>query len=144
MTQAKAESPAHRHAALVSEIRRHERLYYVEDRPEITDVQYDALLRELTQLEEKHPELRTPDSPTQRVGGAPVSDLPQVRHEIPLLSLENAYSREELRAWLDRVSGRLDGRVPPFVCELKIDGLSVSLVYESGKLVRAATRGDGT
>ncbi|HEX5854193.1 MAG TPA: NAD-dependent DNA ligase LigA, partial [Thermoanaerobaculia bacterium] len=122
---------------------RHARLYYVNDRPEITDAQYDALLRELIALEKAHPGLVTPDSPTQRVGGTPVGELPNVRHEIPLLSLENAFSPEELKAWADRVVGRL-GRTPAFVCELKIDGLSVSLVFEAGRLVRAATRGDGT
>ncbi len=127
----------------MAEIEKHARLYYVEDRPEITDAEYDALLRELIALEAAHPELASPDSPTQRVGGAPVGELPNVRHEVPLLSLENANSPEELRAWVDRVAGRL-GRVPPFVCELKIDGLSISLVYEGGRLVRAATRGDGT
>jgi DNA ligase (NAD+) len=130
-------------AELREEIERHARLYYVEDRPELTDAEYDALLRELTSLEEVHPELVTPDSPTQRVGGAPVGELPNVRHEIPLLSLENAYAPEELKAWAERVVDRL-GRTPPFVCELKIDGLSISLLYENGALARAATRGDGT
>jgi DNA ligase (NAD+) len=115
----------------------------VEDRPEIADAEYDRLVRELVALEEAHPELVTPDSPTQRVGGPPVSSLPNVRHEIPLLSRENAYAPEELKAWTARVVDRL-GRTPEFVCELKIDGLSVSLVYEEGRLVRAATRGDGT
>ncbi len=140
---AKSKGPAERAAELRGTLARHARLYYVEDRPEITDAEYDALLRELVALEEAHPELVTPDSPTQRVGGTPVSSLPSVRHEIPLLSLENAYSPEELRAWFKRVVDRL-GRTPEFVCELKIDGLSVSLVYEDGRLVRAATRGDGT
>ena len=130
--------------ALRSEIRRHEHLYYVLDRPEITDAAYDALLRELIDLETKHPKLVTPDSPSQRVGGAPVSELPEVRHEAPLLSLENGYSQEDVDAWLQRVADRLEGRAPEVVCELKIDGLSVSLVYEEGHLVRAATRGDGT
>ena len=139
----KAKDPAARAVELRDEIQRHARLYYVEDRPAITDAEYDALLRELIALEGAHPELLTPDSPTQRVGGTPVSDLPNVRHEIPLLSLENAYTPEELAAWVTRVTERL-GRTPPLVCELKIDGLSVSLVYEGGVLVRAATRGDGT
>ena len=129
--------------ALREEISKHARLYYVEDRPEITDAEYDALVRELTALETSNPELVTPDSPTQRVGGLPVSSLPNVRHEIPLLSLDNAYAPDELKAWVDRVVDRL-GRTPELVCELKIDGLSVSLVYEDGRLVRAATRGDGT
>ncbi len=139
----KRNEQAARAAELRDEIRRHDRLYHTEARPEITDAAYDALVRELKALEAEHPELVTPDSPTQRVGGAPVSDLPNVRHEIPLLSLDNAYNREELEAWLKRVNDRL-GRMPAFVCELKIDGLSVSLVYENGVLVRAATRGDGT
>lgn len=131
-------------ASLRAEVRRHERLYHVLDRPEITDAEYDALVRRLKEVEAAHPELVTPDSPTQRVGAAPVSELPEVRHEVPLLSLDNAYSLEEVGAWLTRVGDRLDGRLPPVVCELKIDGLSVSLVYEEGRLVRAATRGDGT
>ncbi|MFI5180555.1 MAG: NAD-dependent DNA ligase LigA [Thermoanaerobaculia bacterium] len=131
-------------AALREEIRRHERLYYVESRPEITDAEFDALMRKLKGLEEVHPDLVTQDSPTQRVGGAPVSELPSVRHEVPLLSLENAYDEAELKAWLVRVADRLGGGTPEIVCELKIDGLSVSLVYEDGVLVRAATRGDGT
>ncbi len=139
----KAKAPAARAAELRDDIRRHDRLYHTEARPEITDAEYDALVRELKALEAEHPELVTPDSPTQRVGGAPVSDLPNVRHEIPLLSLDNAYNREELEAWLKRVRERL-GRMPSFVAELKIDGLSVSLVYENGVLTRAATRGDGT
>jgi DNA ligase (NAD+) len=130
--------------ALRTEIRRTGELYYVHDRPEITDAEYDALVRELIRLEERHPELVTPDSPTQRVGGTPVSELPEVRHEVPLLSLDNGYSGEDVDAWMQRVADRLDGRVPDVVCELKIDGLSVSLVYQEGRLVRAATRGDGT
>jgi DNA ligase (NAD+) len=136
-------TPAARAAELREEIGRHARLYYVEDRPEIADSEYDQLVRELVALEEAHPELATPDSPTQRVGGTPVSSLPNVRHDFPLLSLENAYTPEELEAWVARVADRL-GRTPAFVCELKIDGLSVSLIYEDGRLVRAATRGDGT
>ncbi len=139
----KVKEPAGRAAELRDEIRRHDRLYHTEARPEITDAEYDALVRELKSLEAEHPDLVTPDSPTQRVGGAPVSELPSVRHEIPLLSLDNAYNREELEAWLKRVTDRL-GRMPALVAELKIDGLSVSLVYENGVLARAATRGDGT
>jgi DNA ligase (NAD+) len=140
---AKTRTPAARAAELREEIGRHARLYYVEDRPELADAEYDALVRELTSLEEAHPEIATPDSPTQRVGGTPVGELPNVRHEIPLLSLENAYTPEELKAWADRVVDRL-GRTPAFVCELKIDGLSISLLYVDGALSRAATRGDGT
>jgi len=133
-----------RAAFLRDELRRHERLYYVLDRPEVSDAEYDALSRELLAIEEAYPEVATPDSPTRRVGGAPVDDLPNVRHEVPLLSLENAYDEAGLDAWLARVAERLDGCLPELVCELKIDGLSVSLVYEEGLLVRAATRGDGT
>src|SRR5664279_1574385 len=140
---AKTGTPMARAAELREKIGKHARLYYVEDRPELADAEYDGLVRELISLEEAHPELVTPDSPTQRVGGTPVGELPNVRHEIPLLSLENAYTPEELKAWADRVVDRL-GRTPAFVCELKIDGLSISLVYEGGRLVRAATRGDGT
>ncbi len=135
---------AERASFLRDELRRHERLYYVLARPEVSDAEYDALSRELLAIEERWPELVTPDSPTRRVGGAPVDGLPNVRHEVPLLSLENAYSEAELDAWLARVTDRLDGRLPEIVCELKIDGLSISLVYEEGVLVRGATRGDGT
>jgi DNA ligase (NAD+) len=143
MARVNIPSPKTRMEELVAEIRRHERLYYVEDRPEVTDAEYDRLVRELMDLEAAHPELAREDSPTKRVGGAPVSSLANVRHEVPLLSLENAYSRDELKAWAERVSGRL-GRLPELVMELKIDGLSVALVYEEGCFVRAATRGDGT
>ncbi len=111
-------------AALREEIRRHERLYYLEDRPEITDAEFDALMRELKGLEEAHRDLVTSDSPTQRVGGAPVSELPSVRHEVPLFSLDNAYNEEDLKAWLTRVSDRLAGRAPEIVGALKIDSLS--------------------
>lgn len=135
---------AGRAAELRREIERHARLYHTEDAPEISDAAYDALVRELRALEEAFPELATPDSPTQRVGGAVREDLPAVRHEVPLLSLDNAYDDEETKAFVDRVTDRLDGRTPAFMCELKIDGLSISLVYESGLLARAATRGDGT
>ncbi len=133
-----------RAAQLRDELRRHEHLYYALARPEISDGEYDALSRELLAIEEAYPEVVTPDSPTRRVGGAPVDDLPNVRHEVPLLSLDNAYDEAGLDAWLTRVADRLDGPLPEIVCELKIDGLSVSLVYEDGVLVRGATRGDGT
>ena len=126
------------------EIERHNVLYYVEDAPEISDAEYDRLLIELQELEASHPELLTPDSPTQRVGGAPVAAFPQVPHSIPMLSLENAMGVEELEAWMARVRRGL--RNPAnldFVAELKIDGLSVSLTYEKGVLTSGATRGDG-
>lgn len=125
------------------EIRRHERLYHVESRPEITDAEFDRLLRELIALEAEHPELASPDSPSRRVGGEPAEGFATVAHAKPMLSLENAYSSDEARAWLARAT-RVLGREPRgFVVELKIDGLSISLRYEGGALVRGATRGDG-
>lgn len=129
---------------LRAEILRHERLYYQAARPEISDSEFDALVRRLRELEAEWPDLLSADSPTRRVGGEPVPELPAVRHEVPLLSLENAYSSVDVADWLRRVAERLGGRTPAVVCELKIDGLSVSLVYEDGVLARAATRGDGT
>lgn len=128
---------------LAAEILRHERLYYNEGRPEITDAEFDALMRELVALEEKYAELATPDSPARRVGGAPAGGFAAVPHAIPMLSLENAYSWEEAEAWLARASRLLGTEPPAFLAELKIDGLSISLKYEGGVLVRGATRGDG-
>ncbi|HKA36932.1 MAG TPA: NAD-dependent DNA ligase LigA [Thermoanaerobaculia bacterium] len=128
---------------LAAEILRHERLYYVESRPEITDAEFDALMRELVALEEKYPRLATPDSPARRVGGAPSEGFETVPHAVPMLSLENAYSREEALAWLARAVRILGSEPPAYVAELKIDGLSISVRYEDGVLVRAATRGDG-
>lgn len=125
------------------EIARHERLYYVESRPEITDADFDLLLRELVALEEKYPDLSTADSPARRVGGAPAEGFPTVEHSVPMLSLENAYSWEEAEAWRARVRKILGSEPPAYVAELKIDGLSISLKYEKGVLVRGATRGDG-
>ncbi|HKF16315.1 MAG TPA: NAD-dependent DNA ligase LigA [Candidatus Dormibacteraeota bacterium] len=129
------------------EVRRHEHLYYVLDQPEMTDVQFDALYRELEQLEAEHPDLVTPDSPTQRVGGSPSAQFAKVRHRSPMLSLQNAFEEEEIRAWDRRVRAVVGDDVT-YVCELKIDGLAMSLTYQQGKdhsarLVRAATRGDG-
>ena len=126
----------------------HGRRYYVLDDPSIGDDEYDALLDELRALEAAHPELVTPDSPTQRVGGEPVSGLPKVQHEIPMLSLANARSEEELRAWVTRMRTHLarEGIEDPefeFVAEPKIDGLAISLRYEEGVLIRGATRGNG-
>ncbi|MDQ6899848.1 MAG: NAD-dependent DNA ligase LigA [Candidatus Dormibacteraeota bacterium] len=127
---------------LRAEIRRHEHLYHVLDRPELTDAQYDALFLELRQLEEQHPDLIQPDSPTQRVGGIASEQFGKVRHRSPMLSLQNAFDREEVLAF-DRRVRALAGQNLIYVCELKIDGLAMSLTYERGKLVRAATRGDG-
>jgi DNA ligase (NAD+) len=126
------------------EIRRHEELYYVHASPEISDAEFDMLMRELQELEAKHPDLVTPDSPTQRVGGRPVEGFATVEHLAPMLSLDNAYSEEELRAFDDRVRRGLGTEDPvTYVAELKIDGLSIALTYENGRLVRGATRGDG-
>jgi DNA ligase (NAD+) len=137
-------APVRRARELSDEIRRHERLYYVESRPEITDAQFDALMRELIALEEKHPELASPDSPARRVGGEPAESFAAVTHATPMLSLENAYSWEEAEAWHARLSRALGGTEPEaYVAELKIDGLSITLRYEGGILVRGATRGDG-
>lgn len=130
--------------ALRADIRRHDRLYYVEARPEIADAEYDRLLRRLADLEAAHPELITPDSPTQRVGGTVTSDFPPVKHSVPMLSLDNTYTETDLVEWRDRVEkGLPPGESPAFVVEPKIDGVSLALLYENGLLVRAATRGDG-
>src|SRR5712671_454450 len=130
--------------ALRDKIRRHEYRYYVLDDPEITDTEFDKLINDLKKLEAEHPELITPDSPTQRVGGKPREGFVKVRHSSPMLSLDNTYSEEELRSWERRVhelSGRKD---VDYVCELKLDGMSLSLGYDNGQLVRGITRGDGT
>ena len=128
---------------LAAEILRHERLYYNEGRPEVTDAEFDALMLELVALEEKYPDLATPDSPARRVGGAPAEGFAAVPHAVPMLSLENAYSWEEAEAWLARAARLLGQEPPAFLAELKIDGLSISLEYKGGVLVRGATRGDG-
>ncbi|MDE1486609.1 NAD-dependent DNA ligase LigA [Xenorhabdus bovienii] len=126
-------------------LRHHEYLYHVMDAPEIPDAEYDRLMRELKVLEEQHPELITADSPTQRVGAAPLTAFEQVRHEIPMLSLDNVFDEESYLAFDKRVRDRLkDSRDLVFCCELKLDGVAVSLLYEDGELVQAATRGDGT
>jgi DNA ligase (NAD+) len=137
-------SPADRIQLLRDEIRRHEELYYIHAAPEIADAEFDALMRELQRLEAEHPDLLTPDSPTQRVGGRPVEGFATVEHLTPMLSLDNAYNEEELRAFDDRVRRGLgtDAAVT-YVAELKIDGLSIALTYEDGRLVRGATRGNG-
>src|ERR1700691_4346264 len=130
--------------SLRDKIRHHESLYYVLDSPEISDAEYDKLMQQLKQLETEHPDLITSDSPTQRVGGKPREGFVKVPHSSPMLSLDNTYSEEELRAWERRVhelSGRSD---VDYVCELKLDGMSLALIYENGKLVRGVTRGDGT
>lgn len=131
-------------AELRAQIRHHDRLYYVEARPEISDLAYDKLLSELEQLEQQHPELITVDSPTQRIGDAPVPHLQQVTHRVPMLSIENTYSREELAAYFARTDKALEGQPIRWVREFKIDGVAASLLYEEGVLVRGVTRGNGT
>ena len=129
---------------LRQDIRRHEELYYVQAAPEISDAEFDALMNELRTLEAAHPDLLTPDSPTQRVGGRPTEGFAQVAHLQPMLSLDNAYDEADLRAFDERVRKGLGLEVSPaYVAELKIDGLSIALIYEDGRLVRGATRGDG-
>lgn len=125
------------------ELHRHNYLYYVLDRPEISDAEYDALMRELRELEAQYPEAVTPDSPTQRVGAPPAKEFPEVRHQVPMLSLANAFNPEELQAWYRRVLTLLEREQVDLVCELKIDGLAVTLRYEDGVLAQGATRGDG-
>ena len=122
----------------------HNHRYYVLDDPSISDGEYDALMQELRRLEAENPALVTPQSPTQRVGGAPAAGFTQVQHRQPMLSLANAFNVEDLEAWLRRVKNLLDGADFPLVCELKIDGLAVSLTYEDGILTQGATRGDGS
>jgi len=130
--------------ALREKIRHHEHLYYVLDQPEISDAEFDRLMQQLKDMEAAHPSLITPDSPTQRVGGKPREGFVKVPHSSPMLSLDNTYNEEELRDWERRVhelSGRSD---VDYVCELKLDGMSLALLYEDGKLVRGVTRGDGS
>jgi DNA ligase (NAD+) len=140
---AAAKSPAREIEKLREEIRRHEELYYVYDSPEISDRDYDELLERLQLLEQVNPELITPDSPTQRVGGRPAEGFPEVVHRRPMLSLDNSYNIEELRAFADRCLRLADGRAIEYVAELKIDGVSLSLLYENNVLAHGVTRGDG-
>ena len=119
---------------LRNEIRRHDRLYYIEATPEISDLEYDKLMKHLEQLEAENPELVTNDSPTQRVGEEPVSHLEQIEHRIPMLSIENTYNLEELEQYGRRTEQLLDGADAEWVVELKIDGVAASVVYEQGRL----------
>ena len=137
--------PLARITKLRKDIRHHEERYYLHNDPEISDEDFDRLLHELEHLEAEHPDLVTPDSPTQRVAGRPTEGFPTVEHIAPMLSLDNAYNEEELRAFDERVrKGAGLGAAPvAYVAELKIDGLSIALTYEDGRLVRGATRGDG-
>ena len=145
---AAAQDPATRAGELRKLLEHHGYRYYVLDDPEIGDAEYDALLDELRAIEAGHPELVTPESPTQRIGGEPVSDLVKVTHPEPMLSLANARSAEELRAWIQRMRNHLarEGIDDPefeYVAEPKIDGLAISLIYRDGVFERGATRGNG-
>ncbi|MFC0530079.1 NAD-dependent DNA ligase LigA [Phytohabitans kaempferiae] len=131
-----------RHAALAAEVSDHQYRYYVLDAPTVSDAEFDRMLRELEAFEEEFPALRTPDSPTQRVGGTFSTLFTPVEHAERMMSLDNAFDDEELAAWAERVERDAGGPVP-YLCELKVDGLAVNLTYEKGRLVRAATRGDG-
>jgi DNA ligase (NAD+) len=128
---------------LREEIRRHDRLYYIDAAPQISDLEYDRLLKQLQQLEAEHPELITADSPTQRIGDAPVSHLRQVAHRVPMLSIDNTYSQQELTAYFQRSEKLLPDEPIQWVMEYKIDGVAASILYEDGVLSRAVTRGNG-
>ena len=128
---------------LREEIRRHDHLYYVENVPRISDQEYDRLYRKLEDLEEAHPELVTPDSPTQRVGGQPAKGFPTIKHIVPMMSLDNTYSADEIREFDERVRKNLKGEKIEYVVELKFDGVSISLLYKDGLWVQGSTRGDG-
>ena len=138
-------SPAanQRYAKLLEEIRHHDRLYYVEARPEISDAAYDRLYRELEDLEKAHPDLIDENSPTKKVGGSPLESFRAVRHTVPMQSLNNTYSEEELEEFLARVAKNLHGQSAEFAIEPKVDGVAVSVRYEHGRLVQGLTRGDG-
>ena len=131
---------------LADEIRRHDALYYQFDKPIISDGEYDILRRKLENLEKQYPELQTPDSPTQKVGAAPLAKFAKVKHSVPMLSLSNAFSEEDVREWDARNKkflGLPDGEEIEYICEYKIDGLSFSARYENGRFVLGLTRGDG-
>ncbi|MFE4819941.1 NAD-dependent DNA ligase LigA [Streptomyces sp. NPDC056704] len=131
------------HAQLAEQIEEHRFRYYVKDQPVVSDAEFDQLLRSLEALEERYPELRTPDSPTQKVAGAYATEFTSVQHRSRMLSLDNAFSDLELAAWAERVAKDVGTSDHHFLCELKVDGLAVNLTYEHGRLTRAATRGDG-
>src|SRR5689334_9828288 len=135
--------PAREVEKLREELRRHEHLYYVLDQPEISDAEYDAMMRQLQSLEQEHPELATPDSPTQRVGGKPREGFTKVEHSSPMLSLDNALNEAELLDFDRRVRELLGGEAFLYVAELKMDGLSMAAHYDHGVFAHAVTRGDG-
>ena len=134
-------------AATVSRLREeiayHEKKYYVDNDPQISDPEFDALMTRLRRLEEQHPELIVPESPTQRVGEKPSEGFPTVRHRVPMMSLDNVFSVEEFEEFDARTRKLLSGRIVSYTAELKIDGLSVSVLYRDGRLAQAVTRGDG-
>jgi DNA ligase (NAD+) len=136
--------PEKRAAALRAALERHNFLYYVKDAPKITDAEYDQLFQELSELERQYPALRSPDSPTQRVGAPPLPEFAEVRHRVPMLSIGNAFDAEEVRSFDRRVREALDAAAVEYAAEPKFDGLAVSLLYRDGVLVQGATRGDGT
>ncbi|HWE03888.1 MAG TPA: NAD-dependent DNA ligase LigA [Tepidisphaeraceae bacterium] len=138
-----ADTIAHRIARLRDELNHHNYLYYVLAQPEISDQRFDRLMRELIDLEEKHPELKTPDSPTVRVGGEPVVGFTQVEHAVPMMSIDNTYNEQDVRAFDERMRKAFAGESVSYVLEPKVDGVASSLRYEKGLLVLAATRGDG-
>src|SRR6478752_5365068 len=133
-----------RHTQLVDEIRQHDHAYYVLAQPSITDQDYDRLYRQLLDLEKEFPDLITPDSPTQRVGGQPLKAFKPVQHLKPMLSLDNTYSQEELREFVNRVQRILPNEKLDWVVEPKVDGVAINLRYEKGVFTCGATRGDGT
>ncbi|MFE9664431.1 NAD-dependent DNA ligase LigA [Streptomyces sp. NPDC005955] len=132
-----------RHARLAEEVEEHRFRYYVKDQPVVSDAEFDRLMRDLERLEDEHPELRTPDSPTQQVSVAYETELTEVQHRERMLSLDNAFDDEGLTTWADRIARDVGTPDYHFLCELKVDGLAVNLTYEDGRLTRAATRGDG-
>ena len=149
MAKAKHENEIEKDSLRIDRLReqlnRHSYLYYVLDSPEIPDSEYDRLYRELQQLEQRYPDLVTPDSPTQRVGELPLKAFSQVTHRIPMLSLDNVFSEDELKAFFKRIADRLElDEELEFNAEPKLDGAAVSLLYVDGVLIRGATRGDGT
>ncbi|MFE5190708.1 NAD-dependent DNA ligase LigA [Streptomyces sp. NPDC056628] len=131
------------HAQLAEQVEEHRFRYYVKDAPVVSDAEFDTLLKTLEALEEKYPELRTPDSPTQKVSGSYETEFTAVEHRERMLSLDNTFNDDELGAWVDRIARELGEQEYHFLCELKVDGLAVNLTYENGRLTRAATRGDG-
>ena len=139
-----ADEQTRRHVeALRTEIEQHRYRYYILSDPQVTDAEFDALVRELAELEARHPELDRPDSPTHKVGAPPSPAFAEVAHRQPMLSLDNAFDRDDLLAWADRVVRGLEGATPVFVCELKVDGVAIGVSYVDGRLERAVTRGDG-